>query len=74
MCYNIFIFANKHFSGLAKMRSTEEEVTVLQQQLQEMKPALEIAAKDADEMIKIIAADTVRATILFDFPIKGSLF
>lgn len=45
--------------GLSKLQSTTEEVKVLQEQLKEMKPALQIAAKDADEMIKIIAADTV---------------
>lgn len=37
---------------------------MLQEQLKEMKPALQIAAKDADEMIKIIAADTVSVFFL----------
>lgn len=41
------------------MQSTSEEVKILQQNLEEMKPALEAAAKDADIMIRKIAADTV---------------
>lgn len=45
--------------GLDKLQSTTEEVKELQIQLEVMKPALEIAARDADIMIKQIAADTV---------------
>ncbi|XP_030767557.1 dynein heavy chain 1, axonemal-like isoform X2 [Sitophilus oryzae] len=48
-------------TGLGKLQSTAEEVKVLQLQLTKMKPALEIAAKDAEEMIKTIAADTILA-------------
>ncbi|KAL1506667.1 hypothetical protein ABEB36_005991 [Hypothenemus hampei] len=48
-------------TGLSKLQSTSDEVKVLQEQLREMKPALEIAAKDAEEMIAIIAADTIVA-------------
>lgn len=47
--------------GLDKLQITSEEVKVLQANLEVMKPALEIAAKDADVMIKLIAADTVLA-------------
>ncbi|ENN83120.1 hypothetical protein YQE_00519, partial [Dendroctonus ponderosae] len=47
--------------GLSKLQITSEEVKVLQEQLKEMKPALQVAAKDADEMIQIIAADTIVA-------------
>lgn len=47
-------------AGLDKLQNTSEEVKELQMQLEVMKPALEIAAKDADVMIKQIAADTVR--------------
>lgn len=49
--------------GLGKLESTAEEVKVLQQNLEEMKPALEAAARDADIMIKKIAADTVNICI-----------
>ncbi|XP_074037842.1 dynein axonemal heavy chain 1 isoform X2 [Leptinotarsa decemlineata] len=48
-------------TGLGKLQSTSEEVKILQIQLEEMKPALEIAARDADIMIKKIASDTVIA-------------
>ncbi|KAF7263463.1 hypothetical protein GWI33_002261, partial [Rhynchophorus ferrugineus] len=48
-------------TGLGKLQNTAEEVKVLQAQLKEMKPALEIAARDAEEMITIIAADTIVA-------------
>ncbi|XP_056631499.1 dynein axonemal heavy chain 1-like [Diorhabda sublineata] len=48
-------------TGLSKLQSTAEEVKVLQVQLKEMKPLLEIAARDADIMITKIAADTVIA-------------
>lgn len=52
-----------NFEGLDKLQNTSEEVKELQLQLEIMKPALEIAAKDADIMIKQIAADTVSASI-----------
>ncbi|XP_060531534.1 dynein axonemal heavy chain 1-like [Cylas formicarius] len=48
-------------TGLGKLHSTAEEVKVLQAQLEEMKPALETAAKEAEEMITVIAADTITA-------------
>lgn len=44
---------------MGKLQSTAEEVKVLQKNLEEMKPALETAAKEAEIMIKKIAADTV---------------
>ncbi|CAH0560320.1 unnamed protein product [Brassicogethes aeneus] len=47
--------------GLEKLQITQEEVKVLQVNLKEMKPALEIAAKDADIMIAQIAQDTIVA-------------
>lgn len=46
-------------TGLEKLQNTTEEVKVLQINLEEMKPALMVAAQDADIMIKKIAADTV---------------
>lgn len=56
-------------SGLDKLQSTTEEIKELQIQLEIMKPALEIAAKDADVMIKKIAADTVSLHLLLSkFP------
>lgn len=48
-----------NYLGLGKLQNTADEVKILQQNLEEMKPALEAAAKDADIMIKQIAADTV---------------
>ncbi|CAG9819626.1 unnamed protein product [Phaedon cochleariae] len=48
-------------TGLGKLQNTSEEVKVLQLQLRDMKPALEVAARDADIMIRKIAADTVIA-------------
>ncbi|XP_018331814.1 dynein heavy chain 1, axonemal-like [Agrilus planipennis] len=47
--------------GLEKMRITGEEVKVLQVDLALMKPALELAAKDAEVMIAQIAQDTLVA-------------
>lgn len=44
---------------MGKLQNTAEEVKILQVNLEDMKPALEVAAKDADVMIKQIAADTV---------------
>ncbi|KAJ8968969.1 hypothetical protein NQ314_002001 [Rhamnusium bicolor] len=46
---------------MGKLQITSEEVKVLQENLKVMKPALEIAARDADIMINQIAADTVIA-------------
>lgn len=46
--------------GLGKLQSTADEVKILRQNLEEMKPALEAAARDADIMITKIAADTVK--------------
>ncbi|CAH1982445.1 unnamed protein product [Acanthoscelides obtectus] len=48
-------------TGLGKLQSTAEEVKVLQINLEVMKPALEVAARDADTMITKIAADTAIA-------------
>lgn len=50
---------NVNLKGLSKLQSTSEEIKILQIQLEDMKPALELAAKDADIMITKIAADTV---------------
>lgn len=41
------------------MQSTAEEVKILQEELKSMKPALELAAADAEVMIAQIAKDTV---------------
>lgn len=60
----IFYFISMHFKGLDKLQNTTEEVKELQIQLEVMKPALEIAARDADVMIKQIAADTVSYYLL----------
>lgn len=49
--------------GLGKLQSTAEEVKDLQVKLTEMKPALEVAAKDAEIMITKIAADTVSISL-----------
>jgi dynein heavy chain len=46
---------------LGKLQSTAEEVKILQASLEEMKPALEAAARDADIMIAAIAEDQVVA-------------
>ncbi|GLV39946.1 Dynein heavy chain at 36C [Carabus blaptoides fortunei] len=48
-------------TGLDKLLSTAEEVKVLQQNLQSLKPALEVAAKEAEVMIEQIAKDTLVA-------------
>ncbi|KAJ8971587.1 hypothetical protein NQ317_002870 [Molorchus minor] len=48
-------------TGLDKLQTTSEEVKILQENLKVMKPALEIAAKDADIMITKINADTAVA-------------
>ncbi|XP_023309976.1 dynein heavy chain 1, axonemal-like [Anoplophora glabripennis] len=48
-------------TGLGKLQSTAEEVKILQVNLTEMKPALEVAAKEAEIMIVKIAADTAVA-------------
>lgn len=45
--------------GLDKLLSTGEEVKEMQKTLTSLKPALEIAAADAEVMIAKIAADTV---------------
>lgn len=44
---------------MGKLQTTAEEVKILQADLESMKPALEEAAKEANEMIVQIAADTV---------------
>lgn len=55
--------------GLGKLQSTAEEVKDLQVKLTEMKPALEVAAKDAEIMITKIAADTVSISLSLLFKI-----
>ncbi|XP_017768545.1 PREDICTED: dynein heavy chain 1, axonemal-like [Nicrophorus vespilloides] len=47
--------------GLDKLQSTAEETTFLQKHLEVLKPALEIAAKEAEIMIEQIAKDTLVA-------------
>lgn len=47
-------------TGLDKLQNTAEDIKILQDQLEKMKPALEAAARDAEIMIAQIAADTAR--------------
>lgn len=46
-------------TGLDKLQVTTEEVKILQENLEKMKPLLEVAARDAEIMIAKIAADQV---------------